>query len=186
MLGTKVNALRKAKGLTLKELGESANLSASFISQVERGLASPTVISLAQIAHALGVGPSYFFPPPPQDGPVVRSYSRHPFQVAEAEVFYARLGEDFSDRVLEPLVTTYPPGFVSEEFRHPGEEFVFVLEGQVVFVLSGVEYVMTSGDSIHYPSDQPHHLENRGEHPVHMVYVTTPPFLSYRARGGSK
>ena len=186
MLGEKVNSLRKAKGLTLKELGESASLSASFISQIERGLTSPTVISLAQIARALGVSPSYFFPPPPQDGPVVRAYARQPFQVAEAEVFYARMGEDFPERVMEPLVCTYPPGFVSEEFEHPGEEFVYVLEGQVVFVLSHVEYVMSTGDSIHYRSDQPHHLENRSEQPVQMVYVTTPPFLSYRARGGSK
>ncbi len=59
MIGKKINTLRKAQGLTLQQLGTASGLSASFLSQVERGLASPTVVSLAQIARALGASPTY-------------------------------------------------------------------------------------------------------------------------------
>ena len=178
MLGKKLNALRKAKGLTLKELGSAAELSASFISQVERGLTSPTVISLARIARALGVAPSYFFPAAPKHSPVVRKYARQPFQVNAGDIYYARLGSEFEGRKLEPLLTTYPPGFTNEKYAHTGEEFVYVVEGQVVFVVDGQEYALSAGDTIHYNAETPHHLENRSSAPVHLLYITTEPFLA--------
>lgn len=178
MIGTKVNALRKAKGMTLQQLGESAGLSASFLSQVERGQTFPTVISLASIASALGVSPSYFFPPPHSSGPVVRSYERHPFRVQEGHVVYARLGGDFEGRQLEPLLVTYPPRFESEVFNHVGEEFCILLEGKVIFTIDGAELALAPGDSMHFRSDCTHRVRNPTDEPAQLIFVNTPPYLT--------
>lgn len=177
MVGIKIHALRKAKGMTLQQVSDRSGLSASFLSQVERDLASPTVISLAHIAHALGVGASYFLPPPPAGDLVVRSYDRQPFKLADGEVVYARLGSDFEGRTLEPLLVTYPPRFVSEVFNHDGEEFLYVLQGQVLIFFDEQEYRLNEGDSTHFASKQTHRLENPLDLPVQVVFVNTPAYI---------
>lgn len=174
MLGKKINALRKQKGLTLQQVGEGAGLSAAFLSQVERELTSPSVASLASIAKALDVAPSFFFPPPQANGLLVRGYARHPFRMEHADVVYARLGGDFQERTLEPLHVTYPPGYTSEEMTHAGEEFYYVVAGQLVVRLDGEEYKLNPEDSMHFPSGRPHQLVNCSGLPAHVIAVTTP------------
>lgn len=178
MVGSKVNSLRKAKGMTLQQLGESAGLSASFLSQVERDMTFPTVISLASIARALGVSPSFFFPPQHIAGPVVRSYERQPFRLEDGHVVYARLGGDFDSRQLEPLLVTYPPRFESEVFSHLGEEFCILLEGKVAFTIDGDQYVLAPGDSMHFRSNRTHRVSNPTDEPAQLVFVNTPPYLT--------
>lgn len=177
MIGKKINALRKYKGLTLQQVSDAANLSIAFLSQIERGLASPSVSSLASIARALEVSPSYFFPPPPSNGLVVRGYARQPFHMDNSEITYARLGGDFEERLMEPLFVTYPPRYVSERFAHVGEEFVYVLEGQLVIQLGDTKYELNSNDSIHYSSQHVHQIENPTDLPVHAIFVNTPRLL---------
>lgn len=177
MIGKKINALRKVKNLTLQELGETAGLSAAFLSQVERELSSPSVASLAGIARALDVNPSYFFPPPEGNGLLVQGYARQPFRMDEADVVYARLGGDLTGRSIEPLHATYPPGYESEVMTHAGEEFYYVIAGQLVIVLDGEEYKLSAEDSMHFFSDRPHQMLNRADTPVHVIAVTTPALL---------
>lgn len=177
MIGRKINALRKQKGLTLQQVSESSGLSAAFLSQVERELTSPSVASLAGIAKALEVAPSFFFPPPQGEGLLVRGYARQPFRLDDAEVVYARLGGELPERTLEPLHVTYPAGYEGEELCHPGEEFYYVLAGQLVVELDGEEHKLNPEDSMHFRSERPHRLRNRGDLPVHLIAVTTPALL---------
>ena len=177
MIGKKINGLRKRMGLTLQQVGEASGLSPAFLSQVERELTSPSVSSLASIARALDVNPSFFFPPPHGNGLLVRGYGRQPFQMDHAEATYARLGGGFEARTLEPLHVTYPPNYVSEESTHVGEEFYYVLNGQLVVFLDGEEHKLNAEDSMHFSSRHLHRLENRGDVPVQVVAVTTPTLL---------
>jgi transcriptional regulator with XRE-family HTH domain len=177
VVGPKIHALRKAKGMTLQQVSDRSGLSVSFLSQVERDLASPTVISLAHIAHALGVGASFFLPPPPTGDTVVRSYDRQPFKLHDGEVVYARLGGDFGGRTLEPLLVTYPPRFASEVFRHEGEEFLYVLQGQVEIHLDDEAHSLHEGDSMHFASDRTHWVENLHDLPAQVVFVNTPTYI---------
>ncbi len=177
MIGKKVNALRKSKGLTLQRVSALSGLSVAFLSQVERELTSPSVSSLANIARALEVAPSYFFPPPASNGLLVRSYARQPFQMDDADVTYARLGGDFEKRNLEPLFVTYPPNYSSEESSHVGEEFYYVLDGQLIITLSGTRYTLNDHDSIHFSSEEKHQIQNCREVPVHLIAITTPTLL---------
>ena len=177
MIGKKINALRKAKGLTLQEVSDGSGLSAAFLSQVEREKSSPSVASLASIARALDVNPSYFFPPPQGNGLLVHGYARQPFRMDDADVVYARLGGDLAERVIEPLHVTYPAGYESEELTHEGEEFYYVLAGQLTIRLDGEEYRLNAEDSMHFFSCRPHQMINRAEVPVHVIAVTTPRLL---------
>jgi transcriptional regulator with XRE-family HTH domain len=177
MIGKKILSLRKKMGFTLQQVSESSGLSTAFLSQVERELSSPSVASLASIARALDVNPSYFFPPPQGNGLLVRGYARHPFQMDHAEVVYARLGGDFPGRSLEPLHATYPPGYESEMVSHEGEEFYYILSGQLIIQLDGEEFRLNTEDTFHFPSTRPHCLANRGDAPVHVIAVTTPTLL---------
>lgn len=174
MVGKKIHALRKAKKMTLQQMSDLSGLSISFLSQVERDLTSPTVSSLVNISHALDVQTSYFFPQPPSKDLIVRSYERHPFKLQDGQVVYARLGGDFKDRSLEPLLATYPPGYESEWVSHPGEEFVYVLEGQVTYSFEDKEYILHTHDSIHLPSNLSHRLTNSHDAPAQLIFVNTP------------
>jgi transcriptional regulator with XRE-family HTH domain len=177
MIGKRLHALRKRKRLTLQQVSAASGLSSAFLSQVERELTSLSVSSLASIAAALDVSPSYFFPPPSTNGSLVRGYARQPFRMDHAEVVYARLGGNFAGRTLEPLFATYPPAYVSEESSHRGEEFYYVLSGQLVVEIDGEEHKLDSDDSLHFSSERPHRLANHSESPVHVIAVTTPTLL---------
>ena len=177
MIGKRLKALRKRMGLTLQQVGAGSGLSAAFLSQVERELTSPSVSSLASIAKALGVGPSYFLPPPPGTGLVVRGYARQPFSMDDATVVYARLGGDYPFRTLEPLHVTYPSHYESELSSHDGEEFYYVLGGQLVITLDAEEHKLNADDSIHFASTRPHRLENRTDVPARVLAVTRPILL---------
>ncbi|MCA9836987.1 MAG: helix-turn-helix transcriptional regulator [Trueperaceae bacterium] len=177
MIGKKIHTLRKAKHMTLQQMSEISGLSVSFLSQVERDLASPTVTSLVNIAHALGVQTSYFFPQPPSENLVVRSYERHPFKLEDGKIVYARLGGDFNGRTLEPMLVTYPPQFESEWISHPGEEFIYMLEGQVKVFFDELEYCLNPHDSMHLPSNHSHRICNSYNIPAQVIFVNTPRFL---------
>lgn len=177
MIGKKIASLRKSKRLTLQQMSEAANLSIAFLSKIEREQASPSASSLASIARALEVSPAFFFPPPPQDGLVVYSYTRQPFRINDLELTYARLGGDFPDRTMEPLCVTFPPGYKGEAFGHVGEEFVYVLEGQLIIELNHTEHTLNVNDSIHYNSMHPHRAINRTDRPTHAIFVNIPKLL---------
>ncbi len=177
MIGKKIHTLRKAKGMTLQQMSDVSGLSVSFLSQVERDLASPTVTSLVNIAHSLEVQASYFFPQPPEENLVVRSYERHPFKLEDGKIVYARLGGDFEGRTLEPMLVTYPPEFESEWISHPGEEFIYLLEGQVKVFFDALEYTLNPHDSMHLPSNHSHRICNSYSIPAQVIFVNTPRFL---------
>lgn len=177
MIGKRLRTLRKSKGLTLQQLGAVSGLSAAFISQIERELTSLSVSSLASIAKALNVSPSYFFPPPSGNGALVRGYARQPFRMDHAEVVYARLGNSFEGRTVEPLIATYPPGYLSERSTHRGEEFYYVLAGQLAVEMDGEEFRLDADDSLHFNSERPHRLANRSDSPARVIAVTVPTLL---------
>jgi transcriptional regulator with XRE-family HTH domain len=177
VIGKSLRTLRKRRHLTLKQVSQASGLSVAFLSQVERELTSLSVSSLASIAKALDVSPSYFFPPPSPNGALVRGYARQPFSMDHADVVYARLGSTFEGRTLEPLMATYPPAYVSEESSHAGEEFYYVLAGQLVVEVDGEEHRLSADDSLHFDSLRPHRLSNQSDSPVRVIAVTTPTLL---------
>lgn len=177
-IGPKINQLRTEKNMTLKDLAEKCNLSVAFISQIERGLASPAIISLNAIAGALDVELSYFFNMPKKDLSIVtRSYEHKPFMVKSSNYIYTELSEHFDGRNMDVLLISILPGR-EESYpaanTHAGEEFVYVLEGIVTLLYDDKKYELYPGDSAHYSSGSPHTWINSTNKTVKLLSVNTP------------
>ena len=177
-IGEKINDLRSSKGMTLKDLSEKVSLSTSFLSQAERGLTSITINTLKKIASALDVEMNFFFDPPKSSKPEIRrSYNQTLFRIDESKFVYYDLGSDLPDRRFDPMVVTILPGKVGENTvlgEHPGEEFLYVLEGVLTLYMDGSETDMFPGDSIHFSSTTPHDWINHTSKLVKVLIVSSP------------
>ncbi|HYF75400.1 MAG TPA: XRE family transcriptional regulator [Candidatus Nitrosocosmicus sp.] len=180
-IGEKINELRSSKGMTLKELGDKANLSVSFLSQAERGLTSITINSLKKIAEALDVDMNNFFTPPKSHRPtIIRSYEHEVIRIDESNLIYHNLGSEMPERQLDPVIVTILPSQATEEvipYEHQGEEFVYVLEGIFTIFLEDRQYELYPGDSIHISSTTPHNWANFTNKLVKILAVSTPSVL---------
>lgn len=172
----RIKAIRQERGLTLKEMSEQTGLSLSFLSQIERGASSLSISSLKKISDALGIHINYFFQEEEEHRDfVVRAADHHPFTTTTGSQVYSRLTGKFSNRRLEPLKVTLPPRMHEEHpYSHSGEEFYYVLKGEVVFYLNNEKHHLYEGDTIHFPSSMIHQWENPLETESVVLSVVTP------------
>lgn len=185
-VGRKIRVRRLDAGLTLKQLAGTVGVSQSLISQVERGLASPSITTLRRIAAALEVPIAALFlgDEVPSHGEtdrlgrrlVVRRHERKGLHVPRSKVDYELLTPDLN-RKIEFLWIEYEPGAIThpDPMAHPGEENAVCLEGSVVVTIDREEFVLTEGDSISFDSGRPHQVENRTNKRAVLVSAITPP-----------
>lgn len=179
-IGSTIRALRKEQGLSLRDLGRATGFSISFLSLVERGRSSISLTSLHTLAVALGVGMSTFFPEPPPEPAATAHVSRRQGDVRlpiRGAHTYRLLGATNFERALEPLLVAIAPGEEDDprdDYAHEGEEFAYVLSGELVFTVDGVEHTLGAGDCIHYRSTVPHLVRNAGATAAEVVWVLTP------------
>lgn len=173
---SKIKELRVKQNMTLKELAEKTGLSLSFISQVERGATSLSITSLQKIAMALEVNMNYFFEEEVRaENYVLRKNERHEFTTNFGSQIYTRLAGSFGNRKLEPLLVTLPPKIKEEQqYSHNGEEFYYVLEGEVIFYLNNEKHHLYVGDTIHFPSSVEHQWENPLETNSTVISIVIP------------
>jgi transcriptional regulator with XRE-family HTH domain len=177
-LGERLREIRHLRRRTLKAVAERADVSESFLSQVERGKASASVASLTRIATALGVTVADLFEP---DG------ARRPPRVLRREarpvLGFGDLGRKYllTPRPLEHLevfVGELDPGGSTgdEPYTHgDSEELFVVLSGRVHLQLGEQVHELEPGDSIDYRSSTPHRATNAGDTQAEVMWVISPP-----------
>ncbi len=176
-LGAKIKKLRLEHQLTLKELGEKAGLSVSYISMAERGRCSISLTSLQKIATAMGVNSRAFFDVPrPGHHEVTRSYEQNGFRLDGSYTIYRSLAGNIpkEERELIPVHVTLLPGQERKDvvvYSHEGEEFGYVLEGIMTFFVEDRVYELHPGDSLHIKSETPHNWANLTSQLVKLIYV---------------
>ena len=170
-LGTRIRRRRQAMGLTLQELGGLSGVSAGYLSQVERDNAVPTLGTLAEIAAALDVAIDHFIATPRQADSVTRAGSRPGFSLSGTSVIYEQIGAEFPGHELTSFIMNIPPGYRSETVQHSGEELIFVLEGEILQVVDGQEFLLRTGDSMHYLGQHPHSWSNPGPEPARLLWT---------------
>lgn len=175
-LGSQLQQLRRQKGLTLEEVGKLSDISAGFLSQLERGLANPSYVTLSKIANGLDVPIGAFFQATDTSDPVVRKDRRRKIVLEGANLVYELLAPDLS-RSIEFLLTEFAPGVSTEDYpsRHEGEECALVLEGTLEIHWRDQVYVLGEGDSICLPCNVPHWYHNPGKKKVVCVWAVSPP-----------
>lgn len=177
--GKSVKELRLKRHMTLRDLAKLSGCSISFLSQMERDLISPTVASLRKIADALGVTITSFFEndPAANDTVVVRRNQRVRIGSKASRVIYESLKPRGANSVLEPLYHILEKGAYSGDDAniHLGEEFVYVMKGQVEITLEGKPMTLNEGDSALYNSNIPHRWKNTFDGETILLWVNTPP-----------
>lgn len=177
-LGRTIRKYRLERKLSIHQLAELTGLSASLISQVERDVASPSVVSLWKIANALNVPIGHFFGTLSGDTRVVRRDQRKGLVFPSSKVVYELLTPGPLE-AFEFLLIRIEPGQDTRDglVTHAGEECGFVLQGTMEVQVGDDLYTLEEGDSIHFESTLPHRLRNRGSAPVVAVWVDYPPMF---------
>ncbi|MBM7714863.1 transcriptional regulator with XRE-family HTH domain [Bacillus thermophilus] len=171
----KIQKLRKERRLTLKELSTATGLSISFLSQVERGTTSLAITSLKKIADALEVPMVYFFEEERDVNYAVYKKDQHPFRIGSSDSTLIRLSSQFPERKIDAFIITLDPKHKDPELvQHPGEEFYYVLEGEVLIYIHDKTYLLKKGDAIHFPSTIPHKWENPLDSETTLISSVTP------------
>jgi transcriptional regulator with XRE-family HTH domain len=174
-LGKRIRALRNERGLTLVQLGQRVGLSASYLSQIERGVTMPSLTRLTTIAGALDVEVGYFFEDDLSAPCVVRSNQGKRLD-SMAGAIVELLSADLSDKKIQPYRMVCRPGASSGwPTTHPGEESGLVLKGRLTVTVGEETFVLEAGDSIHYQALQPHSWRNEEDEECIAVWAVSPP-----------
>ncbi len=198
--GMRIRQERLKRKLTLDQLSKMTGLSKSFLSQVERNLVQPSVASLKNIAHELGVSVVHFLtddyvdqnlwgyhpgPPRPENGAVVynrdvkvvRAGKRKGVRMPGSAVLYEVLTPDLN-RQLEVMFMRISEGETSGDepmIDAPGEKFGVVLKGALEFWVGDEKFILEEGDSIVHPADVPIRWRGLRGDPIEVIWVQTPP-----------
>ncbi len=157
--------------MTLKDLSAASGVSVGYLSQVERGNATPTLGTLTQIAQALGVDADFFVRTPRAVDSLTRGATRPKFAVAGSSIEYEQIGAERAGHELTSYVMNVPPGYESEVVTHVGEEIIYILEGTISQIVGEREYIMGPGDSLHYLGTTPHCWANKTNRQARILWV---------------
>ncbi|AVX04018.1 helix-turn-helix domain-containing protein [Maritalea myrionectae] len=177
LIGALIRERRRKLNMTLKALGEAANLSVGFLSQVERDQATPSLGALSLISRSLDVEMEYFISSPAVIRGTTKSGERESFSVDDSSLKYERLGADFAGNVLSSFIITVPAGYQSETVSHEGEEIIFILEGEVTTDVEGESVALAAGDSLHFRSTRQHSWRNVTDRDARILWTGTVPIF---------
>jgi transcriptional regulator with XRE-family HTH domain len=176
-LGKRIKKSREEKHLTLKAIEASAGISATHISEIERGKTSPTLGALLRIAGALGKDPAYFLEE--EDLGVVSVVTledRLRESLPGGAGTHERLTTCIPGGRLQASIITLSPGGASrsDNHSHYGNEAAVVLSGSLRFYVGEETFTLEEGDAIHYHANEPHHYENASRsEDTSMIWMCT-------------
>jgi len=166
-VGRRIRDLRRIRQLSLEAVAAETKLSIGFLSQIERGLSSPSLRVLATIADVLGVGIAALFGTAPggdgaSDSVVTRGQQRPELKLWRTGVSKQLLSAAGGDNKLNLfLVHLEPGGSTGDElYTHDGEEAGLVLEGEMMLTVDAETWSLKEGDSFRFASRRPHRFSN--------------------------
>jgi len=174
-LGAGIRAERVRQGLTLTYLAEHADLSASALSQIERGVTDPSIGSLRRIAAVLQVPFFQFLVDPLSPQAVVRKAERRTITFPHHTLQYQLLTPNVRGP-FEILALELAPGAASgaAPMGHDSDECMIILCGPVEVEVAAQVHVLETGDSIYIQRAAPHRAVNRGRHTAEILMVISP------------
>lgn len=185
-VGEKIKQIREMKKVSLHELAERSGMDISLVQKIEQEKNVPSLAPLIKIARALGVRLGTFLDDSDSYGPVVvRSGEYHKgvrftSQVSEARehLNFFSLAFDKAGRNMEPFIVDIEPSLQSDYMlsSHEGEEFIYVLEGEVEINYGKEIYNLAKGDSIYLDSIVIHNVHAANSQPARILAVVYAPF----------
>lgn len=174
-IGKKVEKFRKEKGYSSRELAKIADITPSMLSQIERGLANPSIQTLKVLAKALDVPTFSFLLEGTNTEDLVVRYNERKKMVVE-NISYELLSPDFTGSMAAAIMYIQPDTSSSEKLlEHKGEEVAYVLEGKIKVYLDEADYILEAGDSVRIPAYMKHKWENSFDEKAAILFSVTPP-----------
>ena len=169
--GAKIQKIRKSLDWTLESLAKATGQTPEFMALVESDKTSPPVSFLLRLAGALGVDPGTFLNREEQTA--IRDQRAQAFIKRTKSYSYETLTPGAEESHLRAFMVTIESHHAHKpvEYRHEGEEFIFVMEGDLEFVLGGKPHVLKKGESIHFNSDIPHKLKSLSNEPTRCLVM---------------
>jgi transcriptional regulator with XRE-family HTH domain len=175
-IGEKIRRLRKANNLTQEELANRAYLTKGFISQLERDLTSPSIITLKGILDVLGEELADFFLDIKHESVLFNQKARVLSSTSTEHMKVELLVPSAQSRLMDPVLVSLEPGTSTEtHLGHEGEEFGFLLQGSVTLWVDKEPYRMRKGDSFYFASHKEHKLHNTGKSTAKLLWIVSPP-----------
>lgn len=175
-LGEKLRKIRTAKKFSLGELAQKTNLTRSFLSQIEKNKASPSVSSLIKIANALEVRiGDLFLEEKTLDNHIIHENERETYVVEKDKVRVELLAPRRKDIKFEPMLVHFGIGGITDVISTTGVYFCIVLQGKLELTIGREVHVLTKGDSIYLDSPTERVWKNIGETEVVSFAVGIPP-----------
>jgi transcriptional regulator with XRE-family HTH domain len=185
-VGGKIAQIREARKLSQAELAERSQIAVGLLQQIEEGDIVPSLTPLTKIARVLGVRMGTFLDDVEKVGPVLNRKGQIQqtvrfaggFQPAKGELDFHALALDKAGRHMEPFLIDVLPASDKdyEKSSHEGEEFLYVLSGEIELLYGKDGYVLAEGDSIYYDSIVAHHVHAKGDAPARILAVVYAPF----------
>ena len=167
-----IRTFRLRRKLTLAQLSELSGVSIGHLSRLENGSRTPTVRLLLQLARALGVSVGALVGETPHQNTVYvsRGVDRRTIETDDTSL------QSLSDpalRWLQAVELCLQPGRVGEPASHPGEEWIYVLDGAIEVDVNGSTSSLALGDAVHFRADVPHALRNPHEAGATVLIVNS-------------
>ena len=169
--GAKIKKIRESRDWTVEALAKATGQTPEFMALVESDKMSPPVSFLLRLAGALGVDPGTFLSREEQTA--IRDQRAQAFIKRTKSYSYETLTPGAEESHLRAFMVTIESHHAHKpvEYRHEGEEFIFVMEGDLEFVLGGKPHVLKKGESIHFNSDIPHKLKSLSNEPTRCLVM---------------
>jgi len=173
VIGPRLRQLRSKRGLNLAAVAQAVGISVGFLSALERSQMSASVGTLRKLARFYRTNILEFFDPNESNTRLVRPSKR---KVLEAGPGVRMELLAWGNAVMEPhLFRIAPQAGSGDAYAHEGEEFLFLLRGELTIALSGREYSLKRGDSFYFESATPHYWRNPGRSETWVLWINTPP-----------
>ena len=174
-VGQKIRQLREHRNLSQQDIAEESGLSRNTLSLIERGQSSPTVSTLKRIAHALNVDINAFFDTSTKTS-IVFTKSRQRPSLQLSECLLTDLGAGLLEQYVTPLFLRLDPGARSgHSVSHDGQDFVFCLRGEVIYVVDDQTFMLSPGDSLLFDGYLNHRFQNAGLEEAELLIVLSSP-----------
>lgn len=179
IVGKKLKAIRLKREMTIQELASLSKVSSNMISRIERGLTIPSVEILMKLAAVFEKSINYFVEEVSTTHEVVYSSpgSRDTTVYDDDHNMHT---ESFTSGLRDPQFTSFfctvPAGGKSgsDNMYHPGDELIYVIEGQLKVEVVDENYLLNPGDSLSFKSHLPHRWENVGEGEAKVIWTLSP------------
>ena len=184
-IGARVKLIRENRKLSIEDVSERTNLSVEQIESIEDGSLVPNLTPLIKIARVLGVRLGTFMDDDENLGPVVTRAKQEKAvtrfsdrgNAINSDLDFYTLAQNKAGRHMDPFVIDIFPSSENEIklSTHEGEEFIYVLEGEVEIKYGKETYQLKAGDSIYYESIVAHHVHSFGSEKAKILAIVYTP-----------